>query len=309
MQLKNFTNAALWLGNIAGLALLLAVAPDGMAAEGQYFAIDHTSAQEDFPIHLGQIWVVGDLAADNGLTVAVEVGNVETQGALRRTRVALLDGLVLTDYNNRIDVRMNIEHNCQSGRSSILDYQVVYPYGKASLFTREKAAVARRSGDTQFPEQLSPVAEATVQTAVCGELAPDRATFYSPQNAEERALGTIMANYPPVALERAHRLINENYPIVASALQKVAAGQCDGQRQLRDVLAKRDAYLFKLTRYANDVSARGLHAGASVSFYGADDVMRKEVSAVRLARECVGDTSPLPAQGVRIPEAFMPVAE
>ncbi|MGN6111753.1 MAG: hypothetical protein ACTHOC_01870 [Luteimonas sp.] len=301
MHIKKSATALLWMGNIVGLAVLLAVAPDGMAKGHQSFASDPKHAQER--------WVVGDLAADNGSTVAVEVGNVASKGALRRTSVVMLDGIVLTTYSYRLDVRIRIEHDCQSGQSTILDYPVYYPSGKVSLFSKDKAASARRSGLTaQFPDRLSPIAEATVQAAVCEVSANDRREFSSPKEAEELALGTRRSNYPPVALERAHRIITENYQVVAEALSKVADGQCEKQHRLPAVLEKRDIYLSMLTNSADAVLARGLHAGADAS-YGADDVMRSEATAVRWARECVGDTSPLPAQGVRIPEAFMPVAK
>jgi hypothetical protein len=301
MQIKKATNALLWMGNIAGLTILLAVAPDGMAKGHHSFASDTKPALER--------WVVGDLAADNGLTVATEVGQVAKRGALRRTRIALLDGIVFTDSRRLSpEVQVRIEHDCGAARTTLLDYAVAQ-YDSKAVFSKQQAAKQRKGAMAgRFVEQLSPVAEAEVHHVLCEGVAPERQQFSSLQEALAQSLGTDRANYPPIAVERAHRIIHANALVIDQALAKVRAGSCQEQRHLPSIIAKRDRYLWKLTEFAHFVSDRGLHAGPSAS-HGADEVLWLEVAAVRWARECLGDTSPLPAQGVVIPDALMPGAE
>lgn len=301
MHIKKATNALLWMGNIAGLAVLLAVAPDGMAKGHQSFASDTKPAQER--------WVVGELAADNGFTVATEVGHVVKRGALRRTRIALLDGIVFTDSRRLSpEVQVRIEHDCAAARTTVLDYAVAQ-YDSKAVFSKQQAAIQRKGAMAgRFVEHLSPVAEAEVHQVLCEVLSPERRQFDSLQEALAQSLGTDRANYPPIAVERAHRVIHANALVIDQALDEVRAGSCQKQRNLPSVISKRDRYLWKLTAFANSVSDRGLHAGPRAS-HGADEVLWLEVDAVHWARECLGDTSPLPAQGVVIPDALMPVAE
>ena len=300
MHTKKITSALLWLGNIAGLAILLAVAPDGMAKDIRGVASDPWPAQER--------WVVSDLAADNGLTVAVEVGNVAKLGAIRRTSIALLDGIIFTDPRLTPEVRVRIEHDCAAARTTVLDY-LVAQYGQKAVFSKEQGAIQRKGAMAgRYVERLSPVAEDEVHQVLCKGVAPDQQQFGSIPDALAQALGTDRANYPPVALERAQRVIHDNALVVDRAMDEVHAGSCQKQRNLPSIIAKRDRYLWKLTEFAHRVSDRGLHVGPRAS-YGADDVLWLEVEAVGWARECLGDTSPLPAQGVRIPDAFMPLAE
>lgn len=301
MQIKKATNALLWVGNIAGLAILLAVAPDGMAKGPQSFASEPMPAQER--------WVVGDLAADNGLTVATEVGQVAKRGALRRTRIALMDGIVFTDSRRLSpEVQVRIEHDCAAAHTTVLDYPVAQ-YDSEKVFSKQQAAIQRKGAMAgRFVEQLSPIAEAEVHQVLCEGVSPGRQQFYSLQEALAQSLGTDRANYPPIAVERARRIIHANALLIDRALDKVREGTCPMQRHLPSEVAKRDRYLFKLTEAAHLVADRGLHAGPRAS-YGADWVMWEEVEAVKAARQCLGDTSPLPAQGVVIPDALMPVAE
>lgn len=259
-------------------------------------------------------WVVGDIAADNGLTVAVEVGSVVdanwSLAKVRSTSIAMLDGIIFTDFRHRQDVRVRIEHNCDTGRSTILDYPVINYRGGQSVLSPEKAAIWRKSAMAwQYPERLSPVAEATVQVALCNGTQIERQEYSSPAEAERWVLRTDHANNPEVALSRAHRIILENRQVISDALQKMTAGECKAQKsRLIGALEKRDNYLLKLAYAAEGREGAGLHAGESI-VYGNDDAMDFELSAVQAARACVGDTSPLPAQGVKIPKALMPVQD
>lgn len=254
-------------------------------------------------------WVVGDIAADNGLTVAVQVGKVVKDGSRRKTEMAMLDGIVFTDSRRLSpEVQIRIEHDCAAARTTVLDYAVAQ-YDSKAVFSKQQAAKQRKGAMAgRFVEQLSPVAEAEVHQVLCEVVAPERKQFSSLQEALAQSLGTDRANYPPIAVERARRIIHANALLIDQALDKVREGACPMQRHLPSEVAKRDIYLWKLTESAHLVSDRGLHAGPRAS-YGADWVMWEEVEAVQAARQCLGDTSPLPAQGVVIPKELMPIKD
>lgn len=257
-----------------------------------------------------EAWVVGDIAADNGLTVAVEVGDIDPQGSVRRTSVAMLDGIVFTDSRHRREVRIRIDHNCSTGRSKVLDYREIASNGQQSWISQEKAAIKRKGYMAwQFPERLSPVAEATVQETICQAPQASRRKYSSPAEAERWVLRTDYANSPDIALERAHRIVLVNRDVIFDALWRMAHGECNAQRSsLFSALEKRDAYLRKLAYAADGRDGAGLHAGSAI-VQSNDDAMDFEQSAVRYARQCLGDSSPLPAQGVVIPKELMPIKD